>query len=165
MKPRNRIFIIMGVLTVFALVWYLLSTNRSTDLQLVGTVDANEVIVSSRIQGRITSLNVTEGQHVTAGQLVATIESDDLAAARNAAEASVNGARYKLAGSRDTERQTVGQTTAQVTAAQAQLRVARPLSPRPRHNTNISKPTPAAPSPSPKPASPVSRPATKWSPA
>jgi multidrug resistance efflux pump len=125
MKPRNRIFVIMGVLTVVAFVWYLLSTSRSSDLQLVGTVDANEVIVSSRIQGRITSLNVTEGQHVSAGQLVATIESDDLAAARNAAEASVNGARYKLAGSRDTERQTVGQTSSQVTAAEAQLRVAK----------------------------------------
>ena len=125
MKPRNRIFIIMGVLTVIALVWYFLSTNRSSDLQLVGTVDANEVVVSSRIQGRIDSLNVTEGQHVTAGQTVATIEADDLAAARNAAEASVNGARYKLAGSRDTERQTVDQTAAQVTAAEAQLRVAK----------------------------------------
>ncbi|MGA7521741.1 MAG: efflux RND transporter periplasmic adaptor subunit [Acidobacteriaceae bacterium] len=125
MKPRNRIFIIMGVLTVIAFVWYLLTTNRSKELQLVGTVDANEVIVSSRIQGRITSLDVTEGQHVTAGQLVATIEADDLTAARNAAQASVTGARYKLAGSRDTERQTVGQTTSQVTAAQAQLRVAQ----------------------------------------
>ncbi|MFZ0633260.1 MAG: efflux RND transporter periplasmic adaptor subunit [Acidobacteriaceae bacterium] len=125
MKPRNRIFIIMGVLTVIAFVWYLLSTKHSSDLQLVGTVDANEVVVSSRIQGRITSLDVTEGQHVTAGQLVATIEADDLTAARNAAEASVNGARYKLAGSRDTERQTVGETTAQVTVAEAQLRVAQ----------------------------------------
>jgi HlyD family secretion protein len=115
----------MGVLTVVALVWYFLSTNRSTDLQLVGTVDANEVVVSSRIQGRIASLDVTEGQRVTAGQMVATIEADDLAAARNAARASVNGARYKLAGSRDTERQTVGQTAAQVTAAEAQLRVAK----------------------------------------
>ncbi|HZZ38552.1 MAG TPA: efflux RND transporter periplasmic adaptor subunit [Acidobacteriaceae bacterium] len=125
MKPRNRIFIIMGVLTVVALVWYFLSTNRSTDLQLVGTVDANEVVVSSRIQGRIASLDVTEGQRVTAGQMVATIEADDLAAARNAAQASVTGARYKVAGSRDTERQTVGETAAQVTAAEAQLRVAQ----------------------------------------
>ena len=125
MKPRNRIFILMGVLLVVALLWYFLSTNRNSDLQLVGTVDANEVIVSSRIQGRIASLNVAEGQKVTAGELVATIEADDLAAARNAAEASVNGARFKLAGSRDTERQTVGETTAQVTAAEAQLRVAQ----------------------------------------
>jgi len=62
MKPRNRIFIIMGVLLVIALCWYFFSTKRTSDLQLIGTVDANEVIVSSRIQGRIESLAVDEGQ-------------------------------------------------------------------------------------------------------
>ena len=71
-----------------ALCWYFFSTNHTSDLQLIGTVDANEVIVSSRIQGRIASLAVDEGQNVTAGQLVATIEADDLAAARNAAAAT-----------------------------------------------------------------------------
>lgn len=125
MKPRNRIFIIMGVLLVIALCWYLFTTSHTSDLQLIGTVDANEVIVSSRIQGRIASLAVDEGQKVTAGQLVATIDAEDLAAARNAARATVNGAQYKLAGSRDTERQTVGETTAQVAAAEAQLRASQ----------------------------------------
>jgi multidrug resistance efflux pump len=125
MKPRNRIFIIMAVLLVVALVWYLFSTNHTSDLQLIGTVDANEVIVSSRIQGRIASLDVEEGQKVTAGQLVATIEAQDLAAERNAAAATVAGQRDKLAGSRDTEQQTRGDTASQVTAAEAQLRVAK----------------------------------------
>jgi len=122
MKPRNRIFIIMGVLLVIALCWYFFSTKHTSDLQLIGTVDANEVIVSSRIQGRIQSLAVDEGQTVTAGQLVATIEAQDLADARNAAEATVSGDKYKLAGSRDTEEQTQGDTLSQVTAAEAQLR-------------------------------------------
>jgi len=125
MKPRNRIFIIMGVLLIVALGWYFLSTSQSSDLQLIGTVDANEVIVSSRIQGRIASLAVDEGQKVTAGQLVATIEAQDLAAARNAADAAARSAAYKLAGSRDTEEQTQGDTASQVTAAEAQLRVAK----------------------------------------
>jgi HlyD family secretion protein len=125
MKPRNRIFVMMGILFVIALCFYFFSTNRSSDLQLIGTVDANEVVVSSRIAGRIATLNVQEGQKVSAGEVVATIEAQDLAAARNAAEASVNGARYKLAGSRATEEQTVGETAAQVTAAEAQLRVAK----------------------------------------
>jgi HlyD family secretion protein len=125
MKPRNRIFIIMGVLLVIALCWYFFSTKHTGDLQLIGTVDANEVVVSSRIQGRIQSLAVDEGQTVTAGQLVATIEAQDLADARNAAEATVSGDKYKLAGSRDTEEQTQGDTSSQVTAAEAQLRAAR----------------------------------------
>jgi HlyD family secretion protein len=125
MKPRNRIFMIMAVLLVISLFFYFFSTSHASDLQLIGTVDANEVIVSSRIQGRIASLDVEEGQRVTTGQLVATIEADDLAAARNAAAANVASQRYKLAGSRDTAQQTEGDMASQVTAAEAQLRVAR----------------------------------------
>lgn len=124
MKPRNRIFIIMGILFVFALCFYFFTTRGSTDLQLIGTVDANEVVVSSRIQGRIASLAVQEGDHVTAGQLLATIEAQDLADARNAAEAATRSNQYKLAESRATALQTEGQTASQLTAAQAQLRVA-----------------------------------------
>src|ERR1700749_4285537 len=103
MKPRNRIFIIMGVLLVIALCWYFFSTKHTSDLQLIGTVDANEVIVSSRIQGRIGSMNVDEGQKVTAAQLVATIEAQHLAAARKAAAAAAKSAQHKLPGSRDIE--------------------------------------------------------------
>ena len=125
MKPRNRIFIIMGVLLVVALCWYFFSTNRSSDLQLIGTVDANEVVVSSRIQGRIQSLAVQEGDRVTAGQLLATIEAQDLAAARNAAEATSRSSRFKLAESRATAQQTEGSTASQLTAAEAQVRVAQ----------------------------------------
>ena len=92
---------------------------------MIGTVDANEVIVSSRIPGRIQTLTVEEGQRVQAGQLIATIESQDLEAARAAADATAASARYKLLGSRDTERQTADQTSSQVTNAEAQLRVAQ----------------------------------------
>ena len=78
MNARNRIFIILGVLFLFSLVWYFVTTNRSGDLQLIGTVDANEVIISSRIPGRIAKLTVDEGDDVHAGELIATIQSDDL---------------------------------------------------------------------------------------
>src|SRR3984957_8834679 len=105
MNARNRIFIILGILFVVALCWYFFSTNRSADLQLIGTVDANEVVVSSRIPGRIQTLTVDEGDDVQAGQLIATIESDDLAAARQAAEATAASQRYKLMGESDRERQ------------------------------------------------------------
>ena len=125
MNPRNRIFIILGILFVIALGWYLLTTKRSGDLQLIGTVDANEVVVSSRIPGRIQTLAVDEGDDVQAGELIATIQSDDLAAAREAAAASAASQRYKLQGASDTERQTVGGTSSQVINAQAQVRVAQ----------------------------------------
>ena len=77
-NARNRVFIILGMLMVVSLIWYLLTTPRSNDLQLIGTVDANEVVVSSRIPGRIQTLTVEEGDHVKAGEVIATIQSEDL---------------------------------------------------------------------------------------
>ena len=70
MNARNRVFIILGVLTIGSLIWYLLTTRRSADLQLIGTVDANEVIVSSKIPGRIQTMTVEEGDTVKAGELI-----------------------------------------------------------------------------------------------
>lgn len=125
MKSRHRIVILIGLLFVLAICWYFFTANRSGDLQLIGTVDANEVVVSSRIPGRIQMLAVEEGQDVQAGQLVATIENDDLQAALKAAAATTESQRFKLLESRDTELQTAGQTSSLVTNAEAQLRVAR----------------------------------------
>jgi HlyD family secretion protein len=125
MNARNRIFVLLGILLIVALCWYFLSTSRSGDLQLIGTVDANEVIVSSRIPGRIQTLTVDEGDDVQAGQLIATIQSDDLAAARNAAQATESSQHYLMQEAGDTERQIGGSTSSQVTNAEAQLHAAQ----------------------------------------
>jgi HlyD family secretion protein len=125
MNARNRIFVLLGILLIIALCWYFFSTKHSSDLQLIGTVDANEVVVSSRIPGRIQTLTVDEGDAVQAGQLIATIQSDDLAAARNAAAATAASQRYALQEERDTERQIGGSTSSQVANAEAQLRASQ----------------------------------------
>ena len=125
MNPRNRILVILGVLFVMALCWYFFTANRSTDLQLIGTIDANEVVVSSRIPGRLQTLTVDDGDDVKAGQLIATIQSDDLAAARAAAVAAASSQKYKMQGASDTERQTLGGTSSQVINAEAQVRAAQ----------------------------------------
>ena len=109
MNARNRVFLILGLLTIGSLIWYLLTTNRGGDLQLVGTVDANEVIVSSKIPGRIQNLTVQEGDSVKSGQLIATIESDDLAAALKAAQATAASEKSKLNGTVETEEQNRGE--------------------------------------------------------
>jgi HlyD family secretion protein len=116
---------ILGLLTLGSLIWYLLTARTSGDLHLIGTVDANEVLVSAKIPGRIQSLLVQEGQQVTAGELIATIESDDLAAARAAAEATVASNQQKLNETIETERQTQGETSSQVVNAEAQVRAAQ----------------------------------------
>jgi HlyD family secretion protein len=116
---------ILGILMLGSLVWYLATTRRSADLELIGTVDANEVLVSSKIPGRIQTLTVDEGQSVTAGQLIAVIESEDLQAARKAAEATAASEKWKLGETQETERQTRGETGSATVNAEAQVRAAQ----------------------------------------
>jgi len=103
----------------------MLTARGSGDLELIGTVDANEVLVSAKIPGRIQTLLVEEGQQVQAGQLIAVIESDDLAAARAAAEATVSTEQQKLNETVETEQQTRGETSSQTVNAQAQVGAAQ----------------------------------------
>lgn len=125
MNARNRVFMILGLLAVGSLIWYLLTARTSGDLRLIGTVDANEVLVGAKISGRIQTLYVEEGQPVQAGQLIAVIESDDLAAARAAADATVASQEQKLNETTQTERQERGETSSATINAEAQVRAAQ----------------------------------------
>jgi HlyD family secretion protein len=116
---------ILGILTIGSLIWYLTTTRRSGDLQLIGTVDANEVVVSSKIPGRIQTLTVLEGEDVKAGQLIARIESQDLQASLAAAEAQAVSQRWKLNGSEETVRENRGETASATASAQAQVKASQ----------------------------------------
>jgi multidrug resistance efflux pump len=124
-NARNRVFLILGLLTVGSLIWYFVTVRPTPDLQLIGTVDANEVVVSSRIPGRIQTLTVDEGQQVKAGQLIAIIESDDLQAVHKAALATAASQNGKLGESVESELQTRGETGSATVNAEAQLRAAK----------------------------------------
>ncbi|MDR3724842.1 MAG: efflux RND transporter periplasmic adaptor subunit [Terracidiphilus sp.] len=124
MSARNRVFILLGLLTIGSLIWYFVTVHPTSDLQVIGTVDANEVQVSSRIAGRLKTLTVTEGQQVKAGDLIATIESDDLSAGVRAAEATAQSQQGKLGEARETERRTRGETSSATVSSEAQVRVA-----------------------------------------
>jgi HlyD family secretion protein len=125
MNARNRVFLILGLLTLGSLIWYLTTARASGDLKLIGTVDANEVLVSAKIPGRVQTLNVEEGQQVKAGELIAVIESDDLAAAHKAAQAMFDSNRYKLNETVDTQRQNEGEVTSATINAEAQVRMTK----------------------------------------
>jgi HlyD family secretion protein len=124
-NARNRVFVILGLLTVGSLIWYLVSTRHTSDLQLIGTVDANEVIVSSKIPGRIQTLTVQEGDSVKTGELIATIESEDLAAATKAAQANAASDEAKIREAEETEHQNSGETSSATQAAEAQVKAAQ----------------------------------------
>ena len=125
MNARNRVFLILGLLTVGSLIWYFVTVRPTGDLQLIGTVDANEVLVSAKIPGRIQNLTVDEGQDVKAGELIAEIESNDLQAARQAAEATAVSQKWKLGETVETERQTRGETGSAAVNAEALVKAAQ----------------------------------------
>jgi HlyD family secretion protein len=122
MNARNRVFVILGLLVVGSLVWYLVTARPPSELKLIGTVDANEVLVSAKIPGRIQTLNVDEGQEVKAGDLIAVVESEDLAAAEEAAKANVASNQSKLAETEETLRQNEGEVSSATTNAEAQVK-------------------------------------------
>lgn len=124
MSARNRFFAFLGVLLVATTIYYFLSTDRSSDLVLIGTVDANQVVVSPRIMGRIERLAVDEGTPVKVGDTIAVLDSQELTADRQAAEAALASLRHQVSQTRATEEQTAGETTSGVVNAQARLRAA-----------------------------------------
>ncbi len=124
MKP-NKFFIFLLVLLVIATGYYFYSTDRTTDTVLIGIVDANQVIVSSKVMGRIEKLYVDEGSKVKAGDLIAEIDSAELEAQKNAAAATIRSYDSQVSSLRATEAQTMGETNSGVVNAQARLAAAK----------------------------------------
>ena len=86
MSARNRFMILLGIIFVIAATYYYFSTDHSRDLVLIGTVDANQVIVSAQVEGRIQKLLVDEGTPVKAGDLIAVLDPSELQAQEAAAD-------------------------------------------------------------------------------
>jgi HlyD family secretion protein len=123
-KPKARFPIFLGIMVLAAVAYYFYSTDRSTDLVLIGTVDANQVIVSSKITGRIEKLTVEEGTPVKVGDPIATVDSDELRAQKNAAQATLASLRSQVSGTQFNEKQVVGETENNVANARATLSAA-----------------------------------------
>jgi RND family efflux transporter MFP subunit len=59
-------------------------------------VAQRKAAVASKVTGRLVSLSVEEGSRVKTGQVIAKLESEDVAAAKDQAAANLNVARYNL---------------------------------------------------------------------
>ena len=125
MNARNKIFILLGVLAAIALAYYWISTPSNRDLVLIGTVDANQVIVSPQTPGRISKLLVDEGTQVKQGDLIAMIDPAELEAQARAAAAMIDSLRSQVSATQATEQATAGSTTSSVANAQAKLESTR----------------------------------------
>jgi multidrug resistance efflux pump len=123
----KRLILPLVIIGIAAAIWWT-ERPRPQTLTLTGTVDGNEVVVSSKIAGRIVSLAVEDGQRVKAGDLIATLDADELQADRSAADQAIAQARANAEQSvaqtsllEETLPTKVNQADAQVGQAQAQL--------------------------------------------
>ena len=117
----RRIAILLLIILGAGVAYYFLTTGSNKGLTLIGTVDANQVIVSANIQGRIEKLLVDEGTDVKAGDPIAVIDSTELTAEKQAAEATLASLRSKLSQSQSMMQSTSGTTTSAVANAQAMI--------------------------------------------
>src|SRR5438552_14258366 len=125
MNARNKVIILLSIIFAIALGYYLLSTPRGSDLDLTGTVDTNQVIVSPQVQGRIAKLLVDEGTRVKQGDLIASLDPSELEAQARGAAATIDSLRSQVSATQATSVATQGSTTSSVANAQARLESAR----------------------------------------
>jgi HlyD family secretion protein len=126
----KRVILLVVVVVAAAAIWWA-ERPRPQTLVLTGTVDGNEVVVGSKITGRIVQLAVEDGQFVKAGDLIAVLDQEELRADRGAASHAIAQAR---ANAQQSVTQTellektlptkVQQAEAQVAQTQAQLQQA-----------------------------------------
>jgi HlyD family secretion protein len=124
-SQRNRFIILLSLIFAGAFIYYLATTNRGQGIDLIGTVDANQVIVSPQIQGRIEKLLVDEGTPVKAGDLIALLDANELQAQERAAAATINSLRSKVSETLATEAATKGSTAGDVANSEARLESTR----------------------------------------
>ena len=118
----KRIIPIVIVLLLVAGGWYLYSTNQlpfvtntaaAQSNTVSGFIEGHQVNVVAEIGGRIASIDVDEGDHVTAGQAIIHLDHTLLDAQIAQAQATVNTAQAQLTQLQD------GPQAADVTAARA----------------------------------------------
>jgi HlyD family secretion protein len=125
MSARNRFFILLGIIFVIAAIYYGFSVDHSKDLVLIGTVDANQVIVSAQVESRIQKLLVDEGTPVKAGDLIAVLDPSELQTQEAAAAANITSLQNKVSQMQHTEESTSGSTSSDVANARAKLSSAK----------------------------------------
>ena len=125
MKGRRAIVIFLGALFSAAALYFFVFTKRSDGLVLEGIVDANQVVVSPKVQGILERLNVDEGSSVQAGELIATLDTAELDANLQADQANVENLRAQLDQARSNYQLALTETAGDLAGAQARLSMAK----------------------------------------
>jgi HlyD family secretion protein len=112
---RSAVALVIGVLAVLA--WQRYGPHEGDEGLASGNgrIEAVEIDVATRTAGRVKEILVSEGEFVTAGQVVAVMDTDVLEAQRRQAEAQLQQAQSAVA----TARSQLAQRESDKAAAQA----------------------------------------------
>jgi len=111
------LLVIVGGL--YAVYWY--TSRPPTSMLLTGVVTTNHITVSPQITGRVTEMQVREGDTVKAGQLLAVLSPDELREERAFYSAGVEGAGSQVVESEAALRLQERQTSDSIAQAEATL--------------------------------------------
>lgn len=90
MTRKRLTLAIAAVAILFAAIFlYRWLAARSAPLAYSGTIETREIQIGSRIGGRVTAVNVEEGQSILANAPLVTFEANELQAQRDQAQAAV----------------------------------------------------------------------------
>jgi HlyD family secretion protein len=118
----KKIFVIVAVIAVIAVAAMLISRRNLAakgELKVSGTVEATTVELSFKVGGRLARRLVDEGMTVSAGQVVALLEDDELKQERSARSADEKASQAALA---DLEAGSRREEIAQAEAALARMK-------------------------------------------
>lgn len=118
---RKRLYQITLALAALSLGGGLYAAFHVSDLPLIGTVDANQVLVGPQVAGRVQRLCVSEGQEVKEGDLIAILDGRELAAANDSSWSQARSLERQVRAAKASAQGTQGEVSSGLGAAQAAL--------------------------------------------
>ena len=113
--------IVVFIAVLLAIGVSLLSRNRKPPVfHVTGIIDGIEVNLSSKVAGKISRISCNEGDKIQAGQVVITLESDDIKASLEQAMAGVERAKANV----KVAEASIENSRANVLAAEAEVKSA-----------------------------------------
>ncbi|MEK7276149.1 MAG: efflux RND transporter periplasmic adaptor subunit [Chloroflexota bacterium] len=119
--PRKIAPVVLAVVIIGGGLWWFFSNRASSanGLTASGTIEAVEIVVAPELGGRVTAVTAEEGDRVTAGQTLITLDDTLLKAQRAQAEAAAEAANNAaLAAAASLDLLKSGPTPAQLAVAQ-----------------------------------------------
>jgi HlyD family secretion protein len=102
MKKIIIFILLIGVISGAVFYYFQQQKNKNNkSIKVSGNIEATEVRVSFRVGGKILQLLTDEGRNVKNGDLVAKLDTDELAKIRNQAEAALKAAEYEYSLAKD----------------------------------------------------------------